>query len=347
MLSSLIKKMRRSPFEFQVGAGQTIGDIVFAPLDAKGIEPVVVDLGARNGMMLLPASYARRARLIGFEPNPEEAKKLITKTTDSRKHGGFLPPFKREEYHPYAVWRKRERRPLYITAGPGACTLMGATDERITGRMYQDMRTPARLKRYYDNATRVLRTEEVDCITLDEVLAPNEIVDFLKLDVEGAELACMEGAQKLISEHRALFVRSEFVTFPYYKEHDVFGKQHVFLNDRGYRLIGIDLSHHTYRRGPRDLPETADRRMIYAGDATYVPDPDRIDISPEHKQRIAAMAFIFRFSTLALSLMDEAKLTSANDIARIEKTLRSTYTIDRLKEIYAELPTSIARMVRG
>ena len=44
MLSSLIKKMRRSPFEFQVGAGQTIGDIVFAPLDAKDIEPVVVDL---------------------------------------------------------------------------------------------------------------------------------------------------------------------------------------------------------------------------------------------------------------------------------------------------------------
>ena len=103
MLSSLIKKMRRSPFEFQVGAGQTIGDIVFAPLDAKGIEPVVVDLGARNGMMLLPASYARRARLIGFEPNPEEAKKLITKTTDSAENrrpaatlqAGGVPPLRR------------------------------------------------------------------------------------------------------------------------------------------------------------------------------------------------------------------------------------------------------------
>ena len=224
---------------------------------------------------------------------------------------------------------------------------MGATDERITGRMYQDMTTPARHMRYYDNATRVVRTEEVDCVTLDEVLAPNEIVDFLKLDVEGAELACMEGADKLISEHRALFIRSEFVTFPYYKEHDVFGKQHVFLNDRGYRLIGIDLAHFTYRRGPRDLPETSDRRMIYAVDAMYVPDPDRIDINSENKQRIAALAFIFRFGTLALSLMDEAQLTSASDIARIEKALRGTYTIDRLKEIYAELPTSIARMVRG
>ena len=42
MLSSFIKKMRRSPFDFQVGDGQ-ISDIVFAPLDTKGIEPVVVD----------------------------------------------------------------------------------------------------------------------------------------------------------------------------------------------------------------------------------------------------------------------------------------------------------------
>ena len=48
----------------------------------------------------------------------------------------------------------------------------------------------------------------------------------------------------------------------------------------------------------------------------YVPDPDRSEIGPEHKQRIAAMAFIFRFGTLALSLMDDAKLTSANDISR-------------------------------
>ncbi len=347
MISSFIKKMRRSPFEFPVGGGVTVADIVFAPLDAMNVEPVVVDLGARNGMMLLPATYARRARLIGFEPNQEEQKKLIAKTTDSRKVGGFLPPFKREEYHPYAGWRKRERRPLYITVGAGACTLMGATDETVTGKMYQDLSNPSRHRPYCDHATRVVRTEEVDCITLDEVLAPNETVDFLKLDVEGAELACMEGAEKLISEHRALFIRSEFVTFPYYKEHDVFGKQHVFLNDRGYRLIGIDLSHLTYRRGPRDLPETADRRMIYAGDAMFIPDPDRNDLSPEHKQRIAALALIFRFGSLALSLMEDAALVSAADIARVEKTLRRTFTIDRMKEIYAELPTSIARMVRG
>ena len=134
-----------------------------------------------------------------------------------------------------------------------------------------------------------MRTEEVDCVTLDEVLAPNETVDFLKLDVEGAELACMEGAQKLISEHRALFIRSEFVTFPYYKEHDVFGKQHVFLNDRGYRLIGIDLDTDLPSWAPRPARDSRPPHDL-RGRRNVRSDPDRIDISPEHKQRIASLS---------------------------------------------------------
>ena len=347
MIKSLIRKMRRSPLDFPVGHGETVADIVFAPLDAKGVEPVVADLGARNGMMLLPASYARRARLIGFEPNAEEHAKLVAGNTDSRSAGGFLPPFKRQEYHPFAVWRKRERRPLYITLGAGACTLMGETDKTVTGNMYLDLSNVRRHEAYYNHSTRVVRVDEVDCVTLDEALGENTTVDFLKLDVEGAEVAAMEGAERLLNAHRALFIRSEFVTFPYYRQHDVFGKQHSFLNDRGYRLIGIDLDHVTYRRGLRDLPESADRRMIYAGDAMFVPDPDRNDLSAEQRQRIAAVALIFRFGSLALSLMEEAGLTSKKDIARVDLALRKTMTLPRVKQIFANLPSRIARQVRG
>ncbi len=48
MITSLLRKLRRSPLEFPVDGRQIVSDIVFAPLDAKGVEPVVVDLGARN-----------------------------------------------------------------------------------------------------------------------------------------------------------------------------------------------------------------------------------------------------------------------------------------------------------
>src|SRR4029077_16707740 len=125
MLKNLLHKLRRSPFDFPVSGGGTIGDIVCAPLDRAGLELAVIDLGARNGMYHVPASYARRSKLLGFEPNPKEYEKLTSCTTDMNKTGQVAPAFKRAEYHPFAVWRGRERRQLYITSATGGSTLMG------------------------------------------------------------------------------------------------------------------------------------------------------------------------------------------------------------------------------
>ncbi len=346
MITSFLRKLRRSPLEFPVEGGETVADIVFAPLDAKGVEPVVIDLGARNGMMLLPESYASRARLIGFEPNPAEYAKLLAGDTDSRKAGGFLPPFKRQEYHPYAVWRSRARRPLYITIGPGACTLMGETIPAVTERMYLDAANATRSKSYLEVHTKVLRTEEVDCVPLDEVIDKAIAVDFLKLDVEGAEVACLEGARGLLESHRVLFIKSEFVTIPYYRDHGLLGAQHELLNKCGYRLISIDLDHVTYRRSVRDLPEHADRRLTYAGDAFYMLDPERISMTPETKQRLAAIALVFGFASLALSLMEEAGLTPGADIERIDRAIRRTVTIPRMRRVWNSLPARIFDLVR-
>ena len=346
MISSLLRKLRRSPFEFPVSRNETIGDIVCAPFAAAVVEPAVVDLGARNGMVLLPQSYAARARLIGFEPNREEYEKLVNGTTDARKVGVFIPPFKREQYFPNAAWRSRERRPFYVTAGPGACTLMGEAVRAATENMYLDYPNEKRSRSFFDLHAKVLRTEPVDCVAMDDVIEPDTTIDFLKLDVEGAELACLEGARKLLESHHVLFVYSEFVAFPYYQVHDVFGAQHVFLNERGYRLLDIELGHTTCRRGLRDLPELADRRLMHAGDAFFALDPDRVSLDAMTKQRLAAVAMVFGFGSFALSLLDEAGLTSQSDIGRIEATLRKTITIRRLKHIWKGLPTTVANALR-
>ncbi len=101
------------------------------------------------------------------------------------------------------MWRKRERRPLYITVGPGACTLMGETVKAVTSNMYQDLPNKARHLAYYDHVTRVVRTDDVDCMPLDEVIPAGETVDFLKLDARAQKLACMEGAERLLTRPRA------------------------------------------------------------------------------------------------------------------------------------------------
>ena len=45
----------------------------------------VVDVGARNGMFLLPEEYSKLSHLIGFEPNKIEYEKLSKSKMDSLK----------------------------------------------------------------------------------------------------------------------------------------------------------------------------------------------------------------------------------------------------------------------
>ncbi len=69
--------------DYKTASGKTVGEILFAPILARGEDFRVVDAGARNGMFELPESYAKIANFIGFEPNEDEYRKLVTGTTDA------------------------------------------------------------------------------------------------------------------------------------------------------------------------------------------------------------------------------------------------------------------------
>src|SRR5712675_3545618 len=84
--------------------GRSIATVVFGPLDSSRATLEFVDIGARNGSFILPASYAARARITGFEPNPVEYQKLVERRTDSMKAGAREPAFKGRRYFPTGVW---------------------------------------------------------------------------------------------------------------------------------------------------------------------------------------------------------------------------------------------------
>ena len=72
-----MKHWRRSAFDFNVPDGRSVGEIVLAPLVRSSIELLTIDIGARNGMQLLPTYHSDNSTLIGFEPNPVEYEKRI------------------------------------------------------------------------------------------------------------------------------------------------------------------------------------------------------------------------------------------------------------------------------
>ena len=308
--------------------GLTIGELVARPLREAGVSPLVVDVGARNGMFLLPPEYAALATLVGFEPNPEEYAKLARGETDmhawSRQHNRQIPRFRDERYFDCAVWDSDCTHTLYVTQGPGACTLMGPTQPLMENTCFlYPWGDPRRRTSVHDVHTRVVSEGEIRCRPLDDLFGPDETVDFLKVDVEGGELHVFKGAQRMFSQGRILFVQAEFQAFPYYREHPVFGDQHAFLNRCGMRLIDLNLDHPRYQRGGVDLPDDCSRWPLFAGDALFMIDPDRNEIPPMDRQRLALILLVFGFNSLALSLLAEAGLLGREELSAIETSMRS------------------------
>lgn len=324
--------------DLKTALGKTVGDILLAPIQARGEDFCVVDAGARNGMFELPASYAKHANFIGFEPNEDEYRKLVSGTTDAAKYGLHSPRWKSEMFHPYALWNNAEDHPFYITVGPGACSLMGHVDETIAGHMYLQYSDGRTDKCLYDHALTTVRTTTVPCRRLDTLIDAGPRIDYLKLDVEGAELTLLEGSEALFAANSILFVKTEFVMVPYYEVHPLFGHQQVFLDKYGLRLLGFDLEHPRYTRDLSRIPAATDRRQICGGDAFFVIDPDRVKRAPEDLHRAGIMAIIHGFASFGLSLIRDGGLVGASEIDLVEAALARVPLRSRARYFFETFP---------
>jgi FkbM family methyltransferase len=131
-----------------------------------------LDIGAHHGLYTVLASkrVGSAGKVIAFEPSPRERKQLLRNIR--------LNCCLNVRVEPYALGRERSRAELYIveSAEDGCNSLRPPVVNASTHRM------------------------SVEVLTLDEVLSRNGIqtVDFLKLDVEGAELETLQGSTKLL-----------------------------------------------------------------------------------------------------------------------------------------------------
>jgi len=332
----------RDPFLYKTPSGRTVGDIVFYPVDKTGVNFTVVDVGARNGMFLIPPTYAKRSEIIGFEPHPAEYEKLISNSTDAMRAGINMPLFKSVQYYNCALWDKEEVRPFFVTTGPATCTLMGSTDNKVAKNMWLDKNN----KPHKELHAKVINTIPMQCRRLDAILDSKQKVDFLKVDTEGADMCVLKGADKLLKAHNILFIKTEFMVTPHFQENHLLGHEHVFLHEHGYRLLDLDLDHPRYSRGKHIITKHADRRMICAGDAFFALDPDRLDLTPLDLHRLSIISLCLGFKSFALSLMRDAKLICSDEIEQIEITLSRKWTIRRVRNVWNQIPYEVFNILR-
>ena len=131
---------------------------------------VAIDVGAYTGLYALVAAKAG-AKSVAFEPNPVVFSHLRNNIVGNRLTVAA---------YRVAASDKVERRAFYTR---------------------HDMTSAGRFKERAD-----ADVVQVDCIPLDAAKLPPGRVSAIKIDVEGAELPVLRGADKLIRQHRPLVI---------------------------------------------------------------------------------------------------------------------------------------------
>jgi FkbM family methyltransferase len=182
-----------------------------------GPAPVVWDVGASEGNYTALVRQARPdARIYAFEPHPRTFARLAARWTGQ----GI-------QCLPFALGAKPGMQALWdyesTAQGSSHATFYPATVRRETGAR--------------------LIPQEVEVRTVDEVATAVAVatIELLKLDVEGNELACLEGAAGMLAQGRIAAIQFEF--------NSMHLDARVHMSDFAERLPGFTL----YRVLPHGL----------------------------------------------------------------------------------------------
>lgn len=189
----------------------------------------VIDAGANQGLytLFMAPRVGPEGRVVALEPSHRE----FTRLTDHMRLNDI---------------RNVTCLPLAATAAPGEATLRVAAEYNAGHNTLGDFAYPT---------TETLRMETVAVDTIDSICEREQVcrVDFMKLDIEGAEFAALEGARRTIDDHRPAML-IELADDALAHQGATRGDVISFLTDRGYAILYFDDGTMTWR--PAAVPRS-------------------------------------------------------------------------------------------
>lgn len=165
-----------------------------------------IDVGAASGEILRKIlRIAPEGHHVAFEPRPDAASRLLSH-------------FPTVEVHQAAAGETSGTHEFTVV--PGLPELSGFDP------------------RPWPHANLARHSITVEVVRLDDVVTHS--VDLLKIDVEGAELACLLGAQRILVESGPIIVFEHGATIPSDPEKAEHGDLWRLLSSSGYRIFDID-----------------------------------------------------------------------------------------------------------
>jgi FkbM family methyltransferase len=151
---------------------------------------------------------AGRARIIGFEPTPQECERL---NQEYGKPHCFFPCF----------------------VGDGQTATFHETNWSLTGSLYEPNSPLLEKFQNLAEAVRPVAKHSVSTTRVDDLVEIDN-VDFIKIDVQGSELTIFQNALRLLTGTLLIQTEVEFVEL--YRGQPMFADVDIFLRNNGFQF---------------------------------------------------------------------------------------------------------------
>jgi len=179
----------------------------------RGEQLELLDIGSRDGLHPRWRRLATVLRVIGFEPDVEECRRLNASTASN------------ERYLPLALGARPERRAFFRCRAPG-CSGLYRPNTTFVDQFH------------FGPEMTVTGETLVDVIPLDTVAAREGLrPDHLKIDAQGAELDILRGAAATLIGTLAVEVEVGFNS--QYVDQPSFGDVDRFMRNVGFTLLAL------------------------------------------------------------------------------------------------------------
>lgn len=262
------------------------------PLETIGILDIgAMNLGTKEYQSLLQQSAAR---VVGFEPVEAECNRLNSELAGNSV--SFLP---------YCI-------------GDGSVQKFCLTNYSMTSSLYQPNTELLNLFDRLGELTIPVSEEEMKTHCLDDLDEIDFPVDYIKIDIQGAELQAFQGArQRILPE--TLVIQTEVEWVPMYKEQPLFSEVETFLRSQGFllhKIIGFGSRNFLPYTSANGIPSGS---QILWSDVIFVRDFTRLNLLTS--QQLLKMAVItheiyqsYDLANKCLIEFDRKNLTSVSEM---------------------------------
>jgi FkbM family methyltransferase len=197
---------------------------IFSSLDVAAIAEryniSYFDIGSRGGFQkdLYPIAFA--VEVVGFEPDPIEFKRLQSEAPN--------------------LWKSATILPFGLSGRSGPQTLNIPIDPQSASLLKHNLAIGKKFRKTH--MFEIDRTEEIQTLCLKDALEKTnfESIDFMKIDIEGAELLVFRSAPDIMKD--ILAIKTEIVFIPMRNDQPLASDVDTYLRQTGFELMDIDRS---------------------------------------------------------------------------------------------------------